>query len=90
MNTAKKIYKAMMIVERKDGKSHWMRIGTAFPNRDDSINVYLDAYPKDGKVQIREFDEEDLRRKDGDAPRQRGGARADSGGGPLETEDLPF
>ena len=89
MNPARKIYKALMMVERKDGKTHWMRIGTAFPNRDDSINVYLDAYPKDGKVQIRELDEDDLRRRDGDAPRGRSGPRAETGSS-LESEDLPF
>jgi hypothetical protein len=37
-----------------------MRIGRAFTNRDGSTNVYLDAYPSNGRLQIREFDERDF------------------------------
>ena len=45
---------AFAIVE-KEGKDKpfWLKIGAGFPNRDGSINVYLDALPKDGKVQLR-------------------------------------
>ena len=42
------------IVEGKDGKDRWVRIGHAFVNKDGSINAYLDVYPRDGKLQIRE------------------------------------
>lgn len=41
------------IMENEDGKAKWLKIGTAFVNRDGSINVLLDAYPRDGKLQIR-------------------------------------
>jgi len=35
-------------------RSFWMKIGTAFRNRDESITVYLDALPVNGaKLQIR-------------------------------------
>ena len=42
------------ILEGKDGKSRWVRIGAAFQNRDGSINAVLDVFPKDGKIQIRD------------------------------------
>lgn len=45
---------AFTIVEGKDGKSRWVRIGSAFTNKDGSMNIFLDALPLDGKVQIRE------------------------------------
>lgn len=35
-------------------KAVWMRMGTAFVNRDESINIYLDAIPYERKLQIRE------------------------------------
>jgi hypothetical protein len=40
------------IVER-NGKSFWVRIGTAFVNKDGSETVYLDALPVNGRLQIR-------------------------------------
>ena len=39
------------------GKTNWVRIGSAFRNADGSINVYLDAYPANGKLMIRELDD---------------------------------
>ena len=60
------------IVERQGSeKKFWVRIGTAFTNRDQSINVRLDAIPVNGQIQIREPDEEDLERS-----RQRRAERA--------------
>lgn len=32
----------------------WLKVGAAFVNRDASLNVYLDALPLDGQLQIRE------------------------------------
>lgn len=32
----------------------WCRIGTAFVNKDESLNVFLDALPLDGKLHCRE------------------------------------
>jgi len=65
-----KMYKVISAVE-KDGKTKfWMRLGTAFLNRDNSINVKLDAFPKSMQLQIRELDEEDLR-GGGDGARRR-------------------
>lgn len=45
---------AFQITEGKDGKSRWTKVGMAFVNKDGSINVFLDAFPKDGKIQIRD------------------------------------
>jgi hypothetical protein len=42
------------IIEEKDGKARWVRIGSAFVNRDGSINALLESYPTEGKIQIRD------------------------------------
>lgn len=53
-----KMKKVLCPVEGKNGKTYWMRVGTGFNNRDGSINLYLDAYPANGKLQIREYDDD--------------------------------
>lgn len=35
-------------------KSLWTRIGSAFVNKDGSINVFMDTLPIDGKIHIRD------------------------------------
>ncbi len=42
------------IIEGKDGKSRWVRVGSAFTNRDGSINAFLDVFPQEWKLQIRD------------------------------------
>ncbi len=43
------------IVERSDSdKAHWVRIGAAFPNKDGSITVRLNALPLNGMLNIRD------------------------------------
>jgi hypothetical protein len=42
------------IVEGKDGKSYWTRIGIAFENKDGSLNIFLNQLPLDGKLHVRE------------------------------------
>ncbi len=59
----KKMFKVLSPITKKDGTTFWMRVGTGFPNKDDSVNVYLDVFPKDGKLQLREMDERDLRER---------------------------
>jgi len=90
--TARKIFKVLCPVER-NGKTHWLRVGSAFPNKDDSINLYLDALPVNQKLQIRELDEDDLRDRDGVARRRgeprSGGLSADGAAG-ASSDDLPF
>ena len=44
-----------VIIEKETlEKPVFRRVGTAFVNRDDSMNVYLDAVPLTGKLHIRE------------------------------------
>ena len=64
----KRTFKVISPIERRDGNGvWWMRCGNAFTNKDESINVYLDAMPapgKDGfKLQLRELTEEELRER---------------------------
>jgi len=33
----------------------WVRAGTAFVNKDESLNIYLDALPIDGQLHCREY-----------------------------------
>ena len=41
----------------KDGKTHWLKLGVAFVNKDNSINLYLDGLPTNGKLHVRDWDE---------------------------------
>jgi hypothetical protein len=51
-------------------RKFWIRIGTAFSNRDGSLNVRLDAVPTNGMLHIREQSPDDARgRRDEQAPR---------------------
>jgi len=54
----RKPWAAYNIIERRGGGRIWSRVGTAFKNRDGSINVFLDSLPIGGKIQIREDDRE--------------------------------
>ena len=55
----RKPWAAYNIIERKDnGKRIWSRVGSAFFNQDGSINIHLDSFPLQGKIQIREDDRE--------------------------------
>ena len=60
----KKTFKVLALVPKKDGGTYFMRIGNAYTNRDDSINLYLDVLPLHGKLQLRELDENDLRERE--------------------------
>ena len=51
--------KKVLCPMERQGKTHWMRVGSAFINSDGSTNVYLDAYPANGKLQIRDLDDRD-------------------------------
>jgi hypothetical protein len=64
----KKMFKVLCPIPKRDGSGKWwMRVGSGFENKDNSINVYLDAMPVRGDVtlQLRELDENDLRERDG-------------------------
>lgn len=63
----KRMFKVISPMEKRDGSKWWMRMGTAYVNKDNSINVYLDAMPlnqKDGvTLQLRELTEDELRER---------------------------
>lgn len=42
------------IVEREGHDPIWTRIGLAFVNRDDSLNLYLDMFPINGRLHVRD------------------------------------
>ncbi len=60
--TMKKMFKVICPMER-NGHKWWMRVGSGFPNKDDSINIYLDALPTQAgfTLQLREYTEDDMR-----------------------------
>lgn len=70
----KRMYKVIAPMEGKDGARWWMRCGSGYTNKDDSINLYLNALPfarnEKGELtlQIRELTEEDLRARDDKRP----------------------
>lgn len=83
----KKMFKVLCMLPRKDGSTYWARCGSAFTNKDDSINVYLDLIPRgEWKFQIRELDEEDLRKRE---PYARTTAPA-AAPGSHANEQIPF
>jgi len=45
-----------IIEDEKLDKPIWRRIGTGFVNRDDSLNIILDALPVSGKLHIRDVE----------------------------------
>ena len=68
MEPGKKQYKILITVPKKGGGTYWMRVGAGFTNRDNSINLVIDAMPAPQeqcyKLQLRELDAEDLRRRE--------------------------
>lgn len=46
------------IIEREgSNRGYWLRLGTAYVNRDDSLTVHLNALPVNNKLHIREYPE---------------------------------
>lgn len=50
----KKAYKEVFVLTEKDGRTWYTKVGVAFENKDGSTNMYLDALPLSGKLQMRE------------------------------------
>jgi len=69
-STPRRSYKVLASIPRYDGQGDYlMRVGSAFQNRDDSINLYLEAIPAaaaNGRIrlQIRELDATDFARRE--------------------------
>ncbi|MCB9638988.1 MAG: hypothetical protein H6727_08820 [Myxococcales bacterium] len=43
-----------IIDQKNSDKGYWLRIGTAFFNRDNSLTVYLNALPTNNRLHIRD------------------------------------
>jgi hypothetical protein len=55
----KRMQAVYAVVPKPEGKDVWLRVGTAFENRDGSISVLLDAIPTNGRLQIRQYQPRD-------------------------------
>lgn len=84
-----KRYDVMSPRERKDGKTFWIRVGSAFDG-DKGIGIEFDAMPlpdKDGRVSVRLFEPRDR----DNAPRQQQRQPATTGGYADDLSDsIPF
>lgn len=78
------------VCPRGEGKKDfWLRIGTAFENRDGSLSVILDALPTNGKIIVRD----EKPREEADPPPRRApraAPRANDDFGGLADEEIPF
>ena len=43
-----------MIEKEGEEKTRWVKVGIGFVNKDNSINIYLDALPVNGKLNVRD------------------------------------
>ena len=55
LTTGKRL--AVFSIREGKGGTVWVRAGSAFVNRDGSMNVLLDVLPLDGKLHVREAGE---------------------------------
>ncbi len=62
---SKRLVVYTIIEKAGSDKGFWAKIGSAWINRDQSINIQLDALPVNGKLHVREPSE----RPEGGAPR---------------------
>lgn len=61
MESSSKRFRAVYaVVPKQEGKDVWLRVGSAFENRDGSTTVLLDAVPIGGKLQIRDYQPRDV------------------------------
>ncbi|MBI2345522.1 MAG: hypothetical protein HYV03_01235 [Deltaproteobacteria bacterium] len=58
--TVKGVYQ---IIEREGAEALWKQVGIGFLNKDDSINVRLDSFPLDGRLQIRDLRSQSTRKE---------------------------
>jgi len=59
-NGSKRFRAVYAVVQKPEGKDIWLRVGSAFENRDGSTTVLLDAVPIGGKLQIRDYQPRDV------------------------------
>ncbi len=53
-STTKDVFNIIEEGEGQERTSKWTRVGSAYVNRDGSINVLLGTFPTEGKLQIRD------------------------------------
>lgn len=56
---------AVFSIRKIKNGSLWVRAGSAFVNRDGSMNLYLDVLPIDGQLHVREAGERDKKEAQG-------------------------
>lgn len=86
---AKKMQAVYTIIPKPEGRDLWLRVGSAFPNRDGSLTVLLDAVPISGRLQIREYQPRDgasAARESARGPHPQGGAERGVSKRPHEVE----
>jgi len=54
-STGKRIQAVYAVVSKSDGRDLFLRVGNAFPNRDGSMTILLDAVPIGGKLHVRDY-----------------------------------
>jgi hypothetical protein len=61
---SEKKHKTVYTIVQRDGmlKKQWVKIGVAFINHDQSLNVLLDAVPTNGQLHIRDAEPYDPNR----------------------------
>ena len=72
---------AVFSIREGKGGSIWVRAGTAFVNKDGSLNVLLDVLPLDGKLHVREAGEKKAEAPNGARYESTGAAAAPDMGG---------
>lgn len=85
----KRMFKVLAPMDKNDGTKWWLRCGSAFVNKDNSINVYLDALPLTQQkvtLQLRELTEEEMRERAD--KRASYASRGTLGGGGIYNEPL--
>lgn len=66
---------AVFAINQRDGadRAFWTKVGVAFRNRDGSLNIVLEALPTNGKLHVREANEENRRSRSSDSQFNEGG-----------------
>jgi hypothetical protein len=59
-HSSKRVRAVYAVVQKPEGRDVWLRVGSAFENRDGSTTVLLDAVPIGGKLQIRDYQPRDV------------------------------
>lgn len=65
MNYDTQLKAVYTIVERKEARNIWIRVGIGFVNGDGSINIRLDAVPVDGRLHVRNFQKKESSQEQG-------------------------